>query len=369
MRRVLHVIDHLGLGGAQSALLDLVANRDAGRFEVGVAVLHGWGPFAEALEGHGVRVHSLASSRWSPAIAPRFLRLVRAGRHDVIHFHLQGANWIAKPLAALACDAVRIAHDHASGDLRFRGALSLVPDALAHLFSDRVLAVSEGVKEFLVRWESLPRDLIEVVPNGIDTAAFCPASATKRREAREALGIAPDTFVVGAMGRLAAEKNFLVLADLAAAMPGSLFLLGGEGPERGRIGSAAAGRRCEGGLRLLGRVDDRPGFYAALDALVIPSFHEGLPMVLLEAMASGVPVVASRLADLEAALEGGACGLLADPARPETFVAALDHLRSEPVRAADLAAAARTRCTNHYAAETCARSIEAIYDRLLALRE
>jgi glycosyltransferase involved in cell wall biosynthesis len=369
MRSVLHVIDHLGLGGAQSALLDLVAARDADRFEVAVAVLHGRGPFAESIEGLGVRVHSLASSRWDPAIGPRFVRLVRAGRFDVIHFHLQGANWIAKPLAALACDAVRIAHDHASGDLRFRGVLSLVPDALAHLFSHRVIAVSDGVKEFLVRWESLPRDMVEVVPNGIDTSAFAPSTPEKRRRARAALGVGSGDWVVGALGRLATEKNFDLLADLAASMPGCQFLLGGEGPVRGRLEAAAAGGRCGGRLRLLGRVEDRPGFYAALDALVICSFHEGLPMVLLEAMAAGVPVVASRLPDLEAALDGGACGLMADPACPETFVSALESLRSSPPRAAALASAARARCTEHYAAGACARRIGDIHEHTLAFYE
>lgn len=135
MIRVLHVIDHLDLGGAQTALLDMLRCRDRQAFEVEVAVMHGRGPFASALEEMEVPVRELSVSKWPPAYGPRFLRLLKTGNFDVLHFHLQGANWIAKPLAALAGHPLRIAHDHASGDLRFRGMSSLGPDALAHRFS------------------------------------------------------------------------------------------------------------------------------------------------------------------------------------------------------------------------------------------
>src|SRR5262245_8101431 len=126
MIRVLHVIDHLGLGGAQTAVLDMLGNRDRAAFDVEAAVMHGWGPFADALEAVGVKVHSLSPAKWPPAYVPNFLRLIGQGNYDVLHFHLQASNWLMKPLAALAGATVRISHDHTSGDLKFRGVGSLL---------------------------------------------------------------------------------------------------------------------------------------------------------------------------------------------------------------------------------------------------
>ena len=108
------------------------------------------------------------------AYVTEFLRLLRGADFHVVHFHLQGANWIAKPLAALAGQRVLIAHEHSSGDLRFQGLRSLIPDASTHLFSTRIIAVSKGVRDFLTRWEAISPDLIEVVPNAVDETHFNP---------------------------------------------------------------------------------------------------------------------------------------------------------------------------------------------------
>src|ERR1700752_320685 len=109
MIRVLHVIDHLDLGGAQTALLDMLRHRDSSAFDVEVAAMHGRVPFADALEALGIKVHSLARRKWPPSYVPALVRLLRGAAFHVVHFHLQGANWIAKPLAALAGQRVLIA--------------------------------------------------------------------------------------------------------------------------------------------------------------------------------------------------------------------------------------------------------------------
>jgi glycosyltransferase involved in cell wall biosynthesis len=361
MIRVLHVIDHLGLGGAQSALLDLVTNMDKARVSSEVAVMHGRGLFAGQLECRGIKVHSLAPSKWPPAYLPNFVRLVRSGHYDVLHFHLQGANWIAKPLASVFSRAKRVAHDHSSADLSFRGWHSVPPDTLAHLFSHRVVAVSQGVADFVAARELVPRSKITVVPNGVDTGIFRPATAAQRIEARASLQIAGDRFVVGALGRFAAEKNFASLAKLALAMPDVEFVIGGEGPERAAIIEAAQGA---GNFRLLGEVSDRRAFYAAIDVLALPSLHEALPMTILEAMASGVPIVASDLEGVAAAL--GDAGSLVPVGDLVGLEKALRDLHSHPDRAKRVAADARERVELHYDARRGAERMAGIYAELVA---
>lgn len=361
MIRVLHVIDHLGLGGAQTAVLDMLHNRNRAVFAVEVAVMHGWGPFAEALEAAGVKVHSLSASKWPPAYLPALLRLLRAGRYDVLHFHLNGSNWIAKPLAALAGAPVRIAHDHTSGDLKFRGVASLLPDAVTHLLSTRVIAVSEGVRDYLTCWEAVPAEKIEVIANGVDDTSFRPAEGEEKSAARARLGLPPGGFVAGAMGRLAYEKNFALLPELARRQPEVFFAVAGSGPEAERLTALAANLGVADRVIFCGPVSDRSGFYHALDAFVLPSLHEGLPMALLEAMASGVPVLASRLEGIAAALREEEEGLLAEAGDLNGFSAQLSRLMTDPGLRERLAVAARRKTAEKFSASGTARRIEAVY--------
>ncbi|MEX1117516.1 MAG: glycosyltransferase [Terrimicrobiaceae bacterium] len=361
MIRVLHVIDHLGLGGAQSAVLDLVRNRDLHQVECEVATMHGRGPFAEAIEQIGIPVHSLSTGRWPPHYLWNFAKLVRDGHYDILHFHLSGSNWIAKPLAAVLGQGLRISHDHASGDIRFRGLASLLPDALAHGASHRIIAVSDGVKEFLTRWEGIPADLVKVVPNGIDTGVFQPPTCEDRQKARETLGISGQAFTVGAMGRLAPEKNFSLLVALAGVLPDVQFLIAGEGPERPKLEALIKASNIGNRVRLLGQVTDRAAFYSALDAFVLPSLYEGLPMALLEAMAMGLPCVSSDLPDIFHALRGGDDGLLCSPTDPRSFVNAISQLTHNTGFAKTLGMAARRRCLAMFSAKTSAAAVENIY--------
>jgi glycosyltransferase involved in cell wall biosynthesis len=361
MIRVLHVIDHLGLGGAQTAVLDMLRNRDREAFDVEVAVMHGWGPFADALEGAGVKVHSLAPAKLPPAYIPNFLRLIREGKYDLLHFHLQASNWLMKSLAAVAGAPVRISHDHTSGDLKFRGVKSLLPDAFTHLFSTRVIAVSDGVRGFLKRWEAVPRESLVVIANGVDDSTFRPASPEDRAAARQRLGLPAGAFVVGGMGRLAYEKNFAAVPELAQRHGETVFVVAGSGPEEAMLKEKAARLGVENRVKFLGAVTDRTGFYHALDAFILPSLHEGLPMALLEAMASGVPVLASRLEGITAALVEGEEGLLAGAGSIDEFSKKLALFEGNPALRSKLAAAGRAKAAAEYSAATTARRVEAVY--------
>ena len=361
MIRVLHVIDHLGLGGAQSALLDMVTARDKASMDAEVAVMHGRGIFADALERAGVRVHVLAPAKWPPAYIPGLARLARCGRYDVLHFHLQGANWLGKPLCALVSPAPRVAHEHSSGDLKFRGWWSLLPDGFGHMFSTCVVAVSAGVADFLVTHEAVSRRRIRVVPNGVDTAMFAPSAPEARQQAKRALGLGENDFVVGTLGRLAPEKNPGVIAGMARDCPGMRFVIGGSGPEEKALRQAGAGLK---NFHLAGQITDRARYYEALDVFLLPSLHEALPMTVLEAMAAGVPVVASNLEGVAAAL--GEFGVLVPPGDAREMTAALRALQQDPQRRGALAAGARARAESDFSAASTASKMEGIYRELTA---
>lgn len=367
MIRVLHVIDHLGLGGAQTALLDMLSYSDRATYAPEVAVMNGRGPFADALAKLGIPVHVLSPSKWPPRYIPNFLALIREQPYDILHFHLQGANWLAKPLAALSGHPIRISHDHTSGDLKFRGIPSLAPDSLSHLFSNRVIAVSDGVRDFLTRWEAVPDDVVVTIPNGVNLREFQNSSSEEKKAARAQWKIPAGAFVAGGMGRLAYEKNFVLIPDLAQRHPEVFFVIAGSGPEKHAILARAAQLGVADRVLLLGAVSDRPAFYRTLDAFLLPSLYEGLPMAVLEAMASGIPVLASRLEGVSAALHEEEEGLFAIPGDSDSFSAQLSRLTASPELRQRLAVAAREKVALRYSAALTAARVEDVYQQELTL--
>ena len=138
-------------------------------------------------------------------------------------------------------------------------------------------------------------------------------------------------------------------------------------PERDRIAALASELGVDSRLRLLGTILDRGSFYHALDAFILPSLYEGLPMAVLEAMSSGVPVLASRLEGIFSVLSDENEGLLARPGDVADFSRQLRRLKESPELGEQLAQAARTKALNQFSASVTARSIESIYRQELSI--
>lgn len=353
--RILHIIDSLDLGGAQTALLNLVKYADASRFRHEVAAMHGEGMFAGEFRKMGVPVHVLSTHRWPPGYLKNLPALLRKERFDIVQCHLFGANWIAKPIAA-ACGARHIYHhDQCNDAFRTGSPAAILVDALTNRLSTRILAVSRSVEAFNLRVEALPRERVVYFPNSVDLAEFRPADSAARRAAREQFGLPPDAFVIGGVGRHTPQKNFGLLLD-AAPEDGALVALFGSGPEE-----PALRRRARANVRFLGAVSDRPAIYHALDALVLPSRFEGLPMTVLEAMASGVPVLASAVDGVREIAADGVSALLAPSENIPAFRAALGRLmRDQPLRE-NLATAALGLVRERFDARKLAAELERWY--------
>ena len=361
MKRVLHVIDHLSLGGAQAVLFDLVTLADSNKWHVEVAALHGRGLFAEELEKKNITVHSLAPSVWPPLYIPAFMRLQQ--EFDLFHFHLSGANCIAKPLAAFMGNQPRIFHDHASGNLQFRGMSSMLMDAIVNRFSSHTIAVAPEVKNFLVNYEAFSPDDITVIPNGVNTTLFRPCTPLEKKEAREFFGLHETDCLIGTIGRLAAVKNQkLFLKAAQKAIQSGLkatFLLAGSGPEEQMLRQLAVELRITEHVKFLGQVEERALFYRALDRFALTSLHEGLPIVLLEAMASGIPVIST---DLEVAchmLEQGKHGILVASDNLEEMTAAFLKAPSQYQ-----AISARAKVEADFSAIRAAERVTELYEGL-----
>lgn len=366
--RVLHVIDSLDLGGAQTLLLEICKNSNSDRFEVEVACMHGRGVFAAEFEKTGIKVHSLSPGKWPPLYIPNFLKLLKRLDPEIIHFHLFGSNLIAKPLAALAGKRALVAHDHCN-DAGRGNPVMLLADSLANRLAARVIAVSGSIRDFLTSQEGIDHDRIITLSNGIDAGVFIPAATGKRASARSALDLPADSFVVGGMGRLVAQKNFSRFLDVAALLlrsnPRTLFVIAGTGPQEEELRSKAASLGIGDRVRFLGHVDDRLSLYHSFDALLMTSDFEGTPMVLLEAMACGLPVVASAVDGIAEVCTDGYDALLVIPGDTVGFASSLECVLKETALGGELGRNAQATVLERYEIRKLTAQIEGIYDDIL----
>ncbi len=362
--RVLHVIDSLDLGGAQVVLENLIRHGDAARFEFEVAAMHGRGQMWDRLAALGVPMHSLSHHHKVPLYVPRLIRQFLSRNFDVVHTHLLAANIIAKPIAAMCGVRVRINHDHCNDKLTDPRRWALPADKITNTLSTHIVAVSESTRDFLVNHESIARDRVTTIHNGIDTDIYQPRLAL-RRASREKWGLPATAFIVGGIGRLTHQKNFELFLNIAAQIPNAHFVIGGTGEDEAALRAQVARLGLGERVKFLGYVGDMPSLWPALDCLLLTSRYEGLPITILEAMACGVPIVASNLDGMREILRDGENAALVPPSDIAPFVEAVRRLIDQPDYAAALASQALSTVRADYSASRMARDVEAIYLRYL----
>lgn len=366
MIRVLHVIDSLDLGGAQTALLNLVRFADSNRIHHEVAAMHGKGFFANAFRELGVPVHSLAAGRWPPEYLWRLPQLLRRGHFDIVQCHLFGANWIAKPLAALCGTRVIYHHDQCNDAFRAESPWATLVDAWTNQLSTRVLAVSRSIERFAVDVEGLDPERVSYLPNSVDVTEFIPPTADQRTAARRQHGLPETGVIVGGVGRFVFQKNFdLLIAAMEpviAERPDVTLALFGSGPDEPALRERAATL----GARVVfpGSVVDRRSIYAGLDVLALSSRFEGLPMVALEAMAAGVPVVATAVDGMrELVADSPGAARLVNPGDGAGLAREIAALIRHDENREQIAATALTLVHQRYDARQLAAALERFYEQ------
>lgn len=350
MTRVVHLRSGHGLYGAERALLALAAATEPPLAPVVVSLVRpgredALGDGASQLGLEAVRVE--APGRLS---LPALGSLVRLARGGLLHAHDYKSLLLALTAAAVARVPV-VATFH--GDTGHSRSV-LAYEALARRsarWTSGVAATSEALAARIRA--SSPGVPVHVIPNGIRIGRH-PEPA-ERDAARAALGVPGDAYVVAFLGRLSPEKAPEVLLR-ATRDTEALVLFAGEGPLRGTLEAEAKGTRT----RFLGFVADVGPVLAAADVLALPSWTEGLPMAVLEAMAAGVPVVGSAVGSLPEVLGEGA-GLLILPGDATALREALARLRDPELRAS-LATKARARVEARYGSGRMALSyLERLY--------
>jgi sugar transferase (PEP-CTERM/EpsH1 system associated) len=362
---VVHVLHTLAVGGTENGVVNLV-NALAGEMRHTVVAVTTSGPLAARLPA-SVAVHALGKR---PGIDPRaVLRLValfRRIRPDVVHTRNWGA-FDAVPAARLAGVRVVIHGEHGreaadpeGQDRRRNGLRRLLSPLVAQW-----VTVSNDLRRWLVHRVGIPADRVLTIHNGVDTTRFAERD---REAAREALGLEPGRPVVGTVGRLDPVKDHVRLVtafrSVVARRPDALLVICGDGPLRNELRRAVEAAGLQGSVRLLGERDDVPRVLAAFDVFTLPSIAEGISNTILEAMATGLPVVATRVGGNPELVEDGVTGRLVEPRRAEVLAQALLDYLNDPVLTRLHGKAARQRCVTEFSLERMAARYRALYRRL-----
>lgn len=368
--RVAVVITRLE-GGAGILALRGAAALDPGRFTVTIITGSG-GPLLGQALAAGLEVVLEPSLRapLGPAADLTALRrltaLLRARRFDVVHTHTAKAGAVGR-LAARRAGVGRIVHTyhgfpfHEFQSPARRGAYVAVERRLGRI-TDLALAVGSGVAVEAVRRGLIPPDRIRTIGVAVDQPPPLAADPVARRRARRALGLPADVTVVGAVGRLAYQKapeDFLA-ALRALRRPGVVGVWVGGGELAGRMARLAAAQP-QAPVLLTGERDDVPALLPGFDVFTLPSRYEGLPTAVVEAMLSGVPVVATAVNAVGDLVVPGETGLLVPPRRPGLLAEAVRSLLDSPADAARMAAAARTRLGTRYGVPALRDTLTAAY--------
>ena len=295
----------------------------------------------------------------------RLAKEIRRFRPDILHAHDYKTNVLTALLGRwFGIRTVTTMHGYVSRGGRLEVYYRLDRWALRHM--DHVIAVSDDLAQML-RELRIPAARRSFIPNAIDHQQFSRRCSIA--EARRRLGMDPSRLVIGAVGRLAAEKGFDLLIQAAdrllnAGVDAELVIVG-EGADRPRLEALIA--HCHRGdrLHLLGHRSEVRDLYEAFDVFALSSLREGLPNVLLEAMALEVPVLATRIAGVPRLIEDGINGLLVQPGSVDELTQALGRLLSDVELRQRLRQAGRETIVQRYSFSARMDKVRAIYDDLL----
>jgi glycosyltransferase involved in cell wall biosynthesis len=366
--RILHVLVPAPAGGLETAVQRLAAGQHRLGSDPHVAAIvlteSVWRTFVRPLAETGVDVHAVP-------LAPRaYLRqraavaaLCRRLRPDVLHTHGYRADVLHVGTAhRMRIPAVTTVHGFVGGDRKNR----LYERIQTFTFRrfDAVVAVSQGQVNELVR-SGVPEGRIHLLPNaGGD--ALDPENPTA---ARRRLGVAVGQFHAGWVGRLSREKGPDILLDALAYLEDLPLVVSvvGDGPERERLRARASERGVDRHLRWHGMVPDAARLLTAFDVLVLSSRTEGVPMVLLEAMAAGVPIVATAVGGIPDVVTNDEA-VLAPSENPLALAAAIRRVHDDPSGAQSRAVAARRRLHADFSVTQWVRGYDSVYRQARSTR-
>lgn len=367
--RVLHVIGGGEFGGAERHILNLATAMDPNQVEVSVCCLFA-DPFVQLAREAGIRAYSIPMRHKLDFGIVTKLRDSIAGENiDIVHTHGVRANLVGRLAARMAGVETVVTTVHSLlvqdyPDVFSRLANMLIEKASRGL-TTHFIAVSGGLQKALIQ-QGIPEQRITVIYNGLNSQLFRKSDSAGKW--REQAGFSPGTPLVAMVGRLHPVKGhryFLrAAAEILKERTDVHFLVVGSGPEGDRLEEYTRKLGIQDHVTFTGFVSDVSELMPDLNLLIVPSLWEGFGLTALEAMAVGVPVVATSVGGLPEIVEHGTTGLLVPPADEAGLTRGIMWMLDHPQEAVEMAAAAKAAAEEKFTATSMSRRTEEIYRRL-----
>lgn len=386
--KVMQLVSNLEIGGAQEVVRTLAENLvDAGC--VSVVCTFKDGPLRAEIERMNIPVEILPDRRNSVVALPNFLkelfqlrrelmRIIRKHQIDIIQTHLlRSMDFLALSLRMNAGPKVYWTFHNSMFDLRedhlAKNKWLLKPKRFSHHLLYRlgskwvngIVAVSADVKKSILEtMKGIPAEKIRVILNCVDTSRY--GKDINRTALRSSLGFGESDHLMTLVATFKRQKGHRVLieaaADILPDFPQLHILLVGDGELREKLQSQVQESNLEGNVHFLGIRNDIADILAASDSFVLPSLWEGLPMALIEAMASRLPIVATNVSGTRQVLVPRETGILVEPGNVQELKQAITELISNPTRAHSMGMSARQRVESLFSAQKQVREYLSLFE-------
>ena len=369
---VVFVLDTMQVGGTELNAVRTAERLNRKRFDLRVVCLDGEGPLAERYHSIGIPVVTFPlKSLYGRSMFTSgrlFTDYLRTERVQIVHAHDMYTNVFATPWALVARTPVIITSRrwwHSLPNKRLQ-----IGNRAAFRMSDAVLVNSPQVAGSVAEREGVPRDRIWTVTNFVDDGAFAPGSEDARASTRVRWGIPDGALVIGCVARLVPVKDHHTLLNAFAlvrqACPTAHLVLIGDGECRAELEMLSERLDVGEAVSIVGELRDGANHHHMFDVSVLCSLSEGFPNSLVEAMAAGVPIVATSVGGILDAVTDGENGLLVPVRNAEALARALGTLLGDGQLRAAMGAAGGQRAAERYQASAAIDSLEAMYERLLS---
>lgn len=364
--KIVQVIETADPGGAESVLVALAQGMRSAHESAGVTLLEGW--TSQTLREIGIPVEVMPLRRsFDLGWTSRFARYLREQQADVVHAHEFAGSCYAA-LGAKLAGVPLVCTIHGKNywpDRYYRRAAFRRVLATASSF----VTVSNDLRDFAAGVLGVDGKRIRVIHNGVDAMKYSRNNAT-RATLREQLGLGDADEAILAVGELSAVKGHEVLiraaASLTRARPALHVVIAGEGGERARLLELAAQLGFGDRLHLLGFRRDVPALLSAADIFAMPSYSEGMPLAMIEAMATGTPIVASEVGGIPSLITHGTDGVLTKAGDADALASALKTLLENPGSRRTCADSAHRRFLNHFSLSSMLDNYRNLYESACA---
>ena len=366
--RVLHLVDTLNVGGTETQLVQEALRLHARSHHVVVGCLRAEGPLLEVLQRAGIPVVEFrkGQSLFSINGLKQLLRLaifLRLGQFDAVHAYDLWANLLGVPAAWLARTPVIISSRRYLADHEWYSPWRRKVIRMIYRLSTHVAVNSMALRDVLVKRDGLPPEKIRVIYNAVEVGRFAGARRDRRAFLPAVGGCSKLIAVVANMySSVKGHATLIAAADsVRRSVPETIFVLIGDGRERPKLERQVSEAELEKNFLFLGRRDDIPELLACCDLSVLPSEAEGMPNSVLEAMAAGLPVIATSVGGTPEIIRDGVNGLLVPPQNPRALAEAILRVLQDPNLARTLSHAGQERIRTCFGFDRLIAELERLY--------